>query len=60
MSKLVFMGHVLSARGIGPAEVKVQAVQKAREPESAAEVKSFLGLVACLYPKPQFFVSGFH
>ncbi|MCG8032064.1 MAG: RNA-directed DNA polymerase, partial [Candidatus Thiodiazotropha taylori] len=45
MSKLVFMGHVLSARGIGPAEVKVQAVQKAREPESAAEVKSFLGLV---------------
>lgn len=36
------MGHDLSALGIGPAEVKVQ---KAREPESAAEVKSFLGLV---------------
>ena len=45
MSKLVFMGHVLSARGIGPAEVKVQAVLNTREPETAAEVKSFLGLV---------------
>ena len=45
MSKLVFMGHVLSARGIGPAEVKVQAVVNAREPETEVEVKSFLGLV---------------
>ena len=25
MSKLFFMGHVLSARGIGPAKVKVRA-----------------------------------
>ena len=45
MSKLVFLGHVLSARGIGPAEVKVQAVLNTREPEIAAEVKSFFGLV---------------
>ena len=30
MSKLVFMGHVLSARGIGPAEIKVQAVLNTR------------------------------
>ena len=45
MSKLVFMGHVLSAWGIRPAEVKVQAVVNAREPETETEVKSFLGLV---------------
>ena len=45
MSHLEFMGHVLSARGIGPADVKVKAVVEAREPKSAAEVRSFLGLV---------------
>ena len=39
------MGHVLSARGIGPADVKVKAVVDAREPTNAAEVRSFLGLV---------------
>ena len=39
MSKLVFMGHVLSVRGIGPAEVKVQAVVNAREPETEAGEK---------------------
>ena len=39
------MGHVLSARGIGPANVKVKAVVDAREPTNAAEVRSFLGLV---------------
>ena len=47
MSKLVFMGHVLSARGIRPAEVSVKAVVNAREPETEVEVKSFLGLVTC-------------
>ena len=45
MSYLEFMGHVLSARGIGPANVKVKAVVDAREPTNAAEVRSFLGLV---------------
>ena len=45
MSHLEFMGHVLSARGIGPADVKVKAVVEAREPKNAAEVRSFLGLV---------------
>ncbi|KAL9986226.1 hypothetical protein ACROYT_G000337 [Oculina patagonica] len=45
MSHLEFMGHVLSARGIGPADVKVKAVVDAREPTIAAEVRSFLGLV---------------
>ena len=45
MSELVFMGHVLSANGIGPAENKVKAINDAREPRTAAEVRSFLGLL---------------
>ena len=45
MSQLIFMGHVLSARGIGPSRVKVEAVINARTPQNAREVKSFLGLV---------------
>ena len=45
MSHLEFMGHVLSARGNGPADVKVKAVVEAREPKNAAEVRIFLGLV---------------
>ena len=53
MSHVVFMGHMLSERGIGPAESKVKAVRDARKPETAAEVRSFLGLVnysACFIP----------
>ncbi|XP_015779025.1 PREDICTED: uncharacterized protein K02A2.6-like [Acropora digitifera] len=51
MPHLEFMGHVLSARGIGPADVKVNAVVEAREPKNAAEVRSFLGLfTACFIP----------
>lgn len=45
MSQLNFMGHVLSKRGIGPAEEKVKGVLKARKPETAAEIRSFMGLV---------------
>ena len=45
MSQVVFLGHVLSDRGVGPAEVKVKTVVEAREPKTAAEVRSFLGLV---------------
>ena len=47
------MGHVLSARGIGPADVKVGAVIEARELKNAAAVRSFLNLVnftACFIP----------
>ena len=45
MSQVVFMGHVLFGRGIGPADAKVKAVVGAREPRTSAEVRSFLGLV---------------
>ena len=47
------MGHVLSEKGISPAEEKVKAVFEAREPKSATEVRVFLGLVnfcARLFP----------
>ena len=44
-SKIEFMGHVLSERGIAPTEGKVTAVLEAREPVTASEVRSFLGLV---------------
>ena len=45
MPQLEFMGYLLSTRGIGPTESKVEAVVNAREPESVAEVRSFMGLV---------------
>ena len=55
MSHLKFMGHVLSARGIGPADVKVKAVVDAREPTNAAEVRSppWCGQFHCaVYSRP--------
>lgn len=45
MSELEFVSHMLSTRGIGPTKVKVEMVTEARQPESAAEVCSSLGLV---------------
>ena len=45
MTKLIFVGHVLSAKGVGPAEEKVKAVREFREPKDVHEVKSFMGLV---------------
>ena len=45
MSKLTFMGYLLSNQGIGPTESPVDAVAGAREPQNAGEVRSFLGLV---------------
>ena len=45
MAKLTFVGMVLSANGISCAADKVEAVTSAREPQSASETRSFLGLV---------------
>ena len=45
VTHLEFMGDVLSARGIGPTDVKVKAVVEAREPKNDAEVRTFLGFV---------------
>ena len=44
MTQMVFMGLVLTNNGIGPAEDKVKATVDAREPQSASEVRRFLGL----------------
>ena len=45
MDKLTFVGLVLSGNGISCAADKVEAVTSAREPQSASETRSFLGLV---------------
>ncbi|PIK38325.1 hypothetical protein BSL78_24838 [Apostichopus japonicus] len=39
------MGHKLSSDGICPSDEKVEAIKDARQPTSASEVRSFLGLV---------------
>ena len=41
MSKLIFMAHVLSSRGLGVVADEVKALVNAREPESVFEVRSF-------------------
>ena len=42
---MVFFGFKISANGLAPDVKKVEAVQNARPPRTAAEVRSFLGLV---------------
>ena len=44
VDRLVFMGILLSEKGIGPTEERVRALQETREPETVSEVRSFLGL----------------
>ena len=43
-TKPLFMGLMLTQKGIGPSEEKVKAVVEAREPQNASDVRSFLGL----------------
>ena len=45
MPRLKFMGHIISKDGISPTQDKMNAIVNAREPETAGEVRSFLGLV---------------
>ncbi|XP_039449504.1 uncharacterized protein K02A2.6-like [Culex pipiens pallens] len=45
VTEVVFLGHHLSANGIRPAEDKLAALKSFRAPESAEELRSFLGLV---------------
>ena len=42
--RLVFMGMLLSEKGIGPTTDRVKAVLEVEEPKSASDVRSFLGL----------------
>ena len=45
MNEIEFMGHLLLAKGIGPTESQVKALQEAREPTDSLEARNFLGLV---------------
>ena len=45
LSELEFFGYLVTERGIGPTEERVQAVVDARRPENVHELRSFLGLV---------------
>ena len=44
VDRLVFMGILLSEKGIGPTEERVRALQETKQPETISEVQSFLGL----------------
>ena len=44
MTKLVFMGLILTNKDTGPTDEKVKGVVGAREPQTASEVRSFLRL----------------
>ena len=45
MTKVVFIGLLLSKHGVGPTEEKVKAVVEASQPQTPSEVRSCLGLV---------------
>ena len=45
MNEIEFVGHLLLAKGIGPTESWVKALQGARESTDSSEVRKFLGLV---------------
>ena len=45
MSKVVYMGLLLTKHGIGPTHEKIRAVVEASHPTTPSEVRSFLGLV---------------
>lgn len=46
VNEIEFLGHRWSENGITPTECKVSAVKDFRVPQTAEEVRSFLGLVA--------------
>jgi len=45
MTKVVFMGLLLSKHGVGPTEEKVRAAVEASQPQTHSEVRSFSSLV---------------
>lgn len=45
VQKLQFLGHTLSAEGITPDSEKLDTIRQFKEPKTAEETRSFLGLV---------------
>lgn len=45
MQNLQFLGHTLSAEGISPGSEKLDTIRQFKEPKTAEETRSFLGLV---------------
>lgn len=50
LTEVEFLGYTLDVKGIRPSEEKLDAVGNFREPKSAAELRSFLGLVTFISP----------
>lgn len=44
-NQVTFMGHQLTDQGINPSDDKVDAIRRFRSPETAEELRSFLGLI---------------
>ncbi|XP_055619547.1 uncharacterized protein K02A2.6-like [Toxorhynchites rutilus septentrionalis] len=45
VKELVYLGHIISEKGLSPCEDKISTIKKAKEPTNIAELKSFLGLI---------------
>ena len=44
-----YLGYLIDAKGLHPTPEKVQAVKEAPSPESAQELKAYLGLLTYYY-----------
>lgn len=47
-SSIKFLGHEISAKGVAPCKDKLESIKKFRQPSTAEELRSFLGLVTYL------------
>ena len=45
MQRLLFLGHIISPKGIDPDPEKIEAVQQILPPKNVTQLRSFLGLV---------------
>ena len=58
-----YLGHVISGKGISPAENKSTAIQDAPEPTNSTELKAFLHgttqLLSEVFAEPQFYSGAF-
>ena len=45
LPKVQYLGHIISAEGLHPAEDKIRAITQAPAPQNLAQLRSFLGMV---------------